>query len=585
MHAGERSENVLHFGAFELDSHAGELRKKGIKIKLQDQPLQILVMLLEHQGEIVTREELQRKLWPADTFVDFEHGINKAMNRLRAALGDSSENPRFIETLPRKGYRFITSTTGSNAPMNMAAEKESLKIRLAILPLENLSGDPSQEYFSDGMTEELITQLGGFDPLRLGVIARTSVAQYKGTIKSIREIGQELQVSFIIEGSVRRASDRVRISAQLIRVGDETHLWAQNYERDGRDILTLQNEVAGAVLEEIRRRIVPELGAFPAITKTIDPNAYESYLRGRYHFGMISRDGLWKGLEYFKTAIAAENSYAPAYAGLADCYWKLGQLGLLRPIEAYPNAKQAAQRALELDPLLADAYASLAAVAFHYEWDWAGAENGFLRAIQLNPNLAVAHAWYALSLSFLGRCDEASVEARKALMLEPLGQISNGVFATYLMLSGQMEAAVEQYRKTIDLQYNFFHAHTLMALALLQCSRFDESIECAQKAADLSKVSYPLILAGLAYASSGRKKQAVELLERLILESRKTYVPSIYLAVLSLRLGRLIQAFKWLEQAFDERDSGLVALKSLPLFGITRFIPGVRKLVRRMNFP
>ena len=239
MHAGERSEGVLRFGVFELDSRAGELRKKGVKIKLQDQPLQVLVMLLEHPGEIVTREELQRKLWPADTFVDFEHGLNKAMNRLRAALGDSSENPRFIETLPRKGYRFIASP----------ADQESVKIRLAILPLENLSGDPGQEFFSDGMTEELITQLGGFDPIKLGVIARTSVAQYKGTIKSIREIGQELHASFIVEGSVRRASDRVRISAQLIQVSDETHLWAQSYERDGRDILTLQNEVAGAVLK------------------------------------------------------------------------------------------------------------------------------------------------------------------------------------------------------------------------------------------------------------------------------------------------------------------------------------------------
>jgi TolB-like protein/Tfp pilus assembly protein PilF len=585
MHASERSKNVLRFGAFELDSLAGELRKKGVKIKLQDQPLQVLVMLLECPGEIVTREELQRKLWPADTFVDFEHGLNKAMNRLRAAIGDSSENPRFIETLPRKGYRFIASAAGSNLPMNAAADREFMKIRLAILPLENLSGDPAQEFFSDGMTEELITQLGGFDPLRLGVIARTSVAQYKGTIKSIREIGQELHVSFIIEGSVRRASDRVRISAQLIRVSDETHLWAQSYERDGRDILMIQNEIAGAVVTEIRSRIVPELGAFPDKTQSIDPSAYESYLKGRQYFGMISCDGLWKGLEYFKASIAIEKNYAPAYAGLADCYWKLGQLGLIRPIEAYPNAKQAAQRALEIDPLLADAHASLAAVAFNYEWDWAGAENGFLRAIQLNPSLAVGHAWYALSLVFLGRCDEASVEARKALTLEPLGQISNGIFATYLLFSGQIEAAVEHYRKTIDLQPDFFHAQSLLALALLRCSRFDECIESAHKAAELSGVLYPLFLAGLAYASSGRRKQAIEVLERLILESRKTYVPAVYLAVLSLRLGRLIQAFEWFERAFDERDSGLVALKSLPLFGITRFIPGVRKLVRRMNFP
>jgi tetratricopeptide (TPR) repeat protein len=355
--------------------------------------------------------------------------------------------------------------------------------------------------------------------------------------------------------------------------------------RDLQDVLALQDEVAGAVAREIRSRIAPEIRVVSAKTQSIDPVAYESYLKGRHYFGMISRDGLWKGLEYFKAAIATEKNYAPAYAGLADCYWKLGQLGLLRPVEAWPNAKQAAQRALEIDPLWADAHASLASVAFYYEWDWAGAENGYLRAIQLNPNLTVAHAWYALSLVFLGRHDEACVETRKALALEPLGQVANIVSGMYLQFSGQIEAAVEQYTKLIDLHPDFFNAYTTMALALLQCSRFDECIKCAQKAADLSGVSYPLSVAGLAYASSGRRKQAVEVLELLNLEYRKTYVPAIFPAVLSLRLGRLRQAFEWFERAFDERDSGLVILKSLPMFGMARFMPGVGKLVRRMHFP
>jgi tetratricopeptide (TPR) repeat protein len=234
---------------------------------------------------------------------------------------------------------------------------------------------------------------------------------------------------------------------------------------------------------------------------------------------------------------------------------------------------------------MADAHASLAAVAFYYEWDWDGAENGFLRAIQLNPDLAVAHAWYALSLIILGRHDEAFVEARKALVLEPLGQASNIIFAACLQFSGQVEAAVEHYRKLIDFHPDFFHAHTMLAMALFQCSRFDECITSAQKAADLSGVLYPLFMAGLAYASSGRKKEAVEVFEHLNLESRKTYVPAILQAILSLRLGRLVRAFDLLERAFNERDSYLVLLKSLPMFGITRFIPGVGKLVRRMNFP
>lgn len=583
MHTGKPSKEVLRFGTFELDSRAGELRKKGVKIKLQDQPFQVLLLLLERQGELVTRQELQEKLWPADTFVDFEHGLNKAMNRLRTALGDSPENPRFIETLPRKGYRFIASPAGSNFPMTAAVE--SPRIRLAVLPLENLSGNPEQEFFSDGMTEELITRLGGLSAGRLGVIARTSVNRYKKTTKAIDEIGRELDVDYVVEGSVRRSNGRVRISAQLIQVRDQTHLWAESYERDLQDVLALQNEVAGAVVKEIRNRIAPEIRLIPAKTQSVDPNAYEAYLKGRYYFGMISREGLWKGLEYFKTAIAAEKNYAPAYAGLADCYWKIGQLGLLRPVEAYPNARQAAQRSLELDSLLADAHASLASVAFYYEWDWAGAENGFLRAIQLNPSLAVAHAWYALSLIFLGRFDEASVEAQKALTLEPLSQVSNMVFAVYLMVSGQTEEAVEHYRKLIDLHPDFFHAHTMMAMALLLCSRFDECIESARRAADLSGVLYPLSMAGLAYAASGRRKQAVELLDRLDLESQKTFVPTTFPAILSLSLGRPDQAFNLFERAFDERDSMLVVLNSLQLFGISPSLPGVRKLVRRMNFP
>jgi TolB-like protein/Tfp pilus assembly protein PilF len=583
MQAGGQTDGLRRFGTFELDSHTGELRKKGIKIKLQDQPLQILIMLLNRPGEIVSREELQKILWPADTYVDFEHGLNKAMNRLRAALGDSSDNPRFIETLPRKGYRFIALPVNSDLPANATAAPP--RIGLAVLPLENLNGDPEQEFFSDGLTEELITRLGGLSAGRLGVIARTSVNQYKRTVKAIDEIGRELNVDYIVEGSVRRSNGRVRISAQLIQVNDQTHVWAESYERNLQDIFSLQDDVAGAVVAEIRNRIAPEIKVLQAKSQSIDPNAYESYLKGRHYFGKLSREGFWKALECFKTAIDAEKNYAPAYCGLADCYWKLGQLGLLRPMEAYPNAKQAAQRALEIDPLLADAHASLASVAFYYEWDWAGAESGFLRAVQLNPRLTLAHALYALSLTFLGRHTEASIEIRKALEIEPLGQAPNLIFALYLHLSGQIKAAVEQYKKLVDLHPDCFHAHTTMAIALFQCSRFDECIESAHKAAELSGVSYPLFAAGLAYASSGRRKQAIGVLERLNLESNKSYVPGIYPAILALRLGRLVQAFSWFERSFDERDSGLVILKSLPSLEFARFIPGLRKYVRRMNFP
>lgn len=584
METDLRSGSIRIFGVFEVDEDALELRKRGVRVYIPSQALKILSMLLDRPGSVVTRDELRHELWNDDTFVNFDHSLNTAVNRLRDVLGDSAQNPRFIETVPRRGYRFIGQVSDS-VKQSPVEESKSDRVSLAVLPLENLSGEQSQEYFSDGMTEELITQLGGFNPEKLGVIARTSVAQYKETTKSVEEIGRELNVDFIVEGSVRRSDGRVRISAQLIRVSDQMHLWAESYERDIRDILELQNEVAGAVVTEIRNRIAPGIGEFKGKIRGVNPEAYESYLKGRYCFSTISREGLWKGLEFFNTAIARENDYAPAHSGLADCYWKLGQLGLLPPKEAFPRAKQAALRALELDDRLAEAHASIAAIAFLYDWDWTSAENALLRAIDLNPNLAAAHAWYAFFLIAMGRLDKACAESEKALELEPLGRISNGVFATYLLFSGKAALAVEHYQKVIDLYPDFFMAHTAMALALLRCSRFDESVEVAQRAAELSGSAGPLWIAGLAYASSRRRSQAVKILERISLESRKTFVPAFGIAILSLKLGRLVQSLQWFEKAFEERDSGLVLIRILPIFGLARFMPRIGKFVRRMNFP
>lgn len=584
MYVNRKPGPIRIFGVFEVDEDANELRKRGVKVRIPYQALKILLMLLNRPGSVVTRDNLQRELWPDDTFVDFNHSLNTAVNRLRDVLDDSAQNPRFIETVPRRGYRFIGQVSDS-VKRDSAEPLKSDRVDLAVLPLQNLSGEASQEYFSEGLTEELITQLGGFNPEKLGVIARTSVAQYKGTVKSVEEIGRELNVDFVVEGSVRRADGRVRISAQLIRVSNQMHLWARSYERDMRDILALQNEVASAVVKEIRNRIAPDIGEFQAKTQRVDPEAYESYLKGRYYFSTISRTGLWKGLEFFNSAIAREEDYAPAHAGLADCYWKLGQLGLLPPREAFPRAKKEAQIALDLNPRLAEAHASMATIAFLYDWDWASAESGFLRAIDLNPNLASVHAWYAFFLIAMGRFDRAWTESEKALELEPLGRISNGVSASCLLFSGKAELAVERFKKLIDLYPDFFMAHAAMASALFRCSRFDESIEAAKMASELSGSAGSLTFAGLAYASSRRRSQAVKILEQISLESQKTFIPALGIAILSLRLGRAIQGLKWLEKAFEERDSGLVLIRTLPIFGLTRFMPRIGKFVRRMNFP
>src|SRR5712664_2627602 len=332
---------TVRFGAFELDFKASQLRKQGIKVKLQEQPFQILQVLLQRPGEIVTREELQQTIWPSDTFVDFDHGLYNAIKRLREALGDSAETPRFVETLSRRGYRFVGKI-----------ECEASQMRsLAVLPLENLSRDPEQEYFAEGLTEALITTLAKIGEMR--VVSRTSIMMYKGVRKPLREIARELEVDAIVEGTVLRAGDRVRITAQLIDAAKETHLWAESYERDLRNVLALQSEIAQAIARVIRVKLAPIDQARFLNANPVDPEAYEAYLKGRYHWNRRSAEGLAKAIQSFQTAIAKDPSYAAAYAGLADCLTGLSAWGFVPAQDGCGKAKGFAQKALEIDHSLA----------------------------------------------------------------------------------------------------------------------------------------------------------------------------------------------------------------------------------------
>ena len=436
MEQPTQARSAVRFGVFEFDFRSGELRKQGLKIKLRGQPVQVLAMLLEQAGEVVTREELQRKLWPADTFVDFEQSLNAAVKRLRQALDNSAENPRFVETLARQGYRFISPVhpAGPASRLPEPSPKASTvsqlgtrtrlvgilvvvvllvaaggylvrrlwprahvsagNIRLVVLPFSNYSRDPSQEYLSDGITEEIITQLGSLHPEQLAVIARTSAMRYKST-----KIGRELAVDYIVEGSVRRAGDRVRISAQLIQTSEQTHLWAKGYERDLRDILDVENEVARAIADEIRLKLTPQQQARLLKPNPVDPEAYEAYLRGRYYWNKRTSAGLKKGIEYFEQAIEKEPGYAFSYVGLADSWNLLGDYQYLPPRETYPKAREAATKALEMDGTLAEAHTSLAFVMFEYDWDWSGAEREFKKGLELKPSYATGHLWYAYYLS------------------------------------------------------------------------------------------------------------------------------------------------------------------------------------------
>jgi serine/threonine protein kinase/TolB-like protein/Flp pilus assembly protein TadD len=452
---------------------------------------------------------------------------------------------------------------------------------IAVLPLANLSGDPQQEYFADGMTDALIAELGQIGSLR--VISRTSVMQYKGAKRPLPQIAKELNVDAVIEGSVLRAGDRVRVTAQLIGAVPERHLWARNYERDLRDVLSLQSEIARAIAEEVQAKVTPDVQARLARARPVKPEAHELYLRGRYFWDKRTEEAVKKSLDYFEQALRKDPGSALAYAGLADSYRFLGTREFLPPKDAYPKAKAAAQRALEIDRTLAEAHTSLGMIRFEYDWDPSAAEEEFKRAIQLNPNYATAHQWYGEFLSFVGRHDEALVESERARQLAPLSLVINTGVALSLSLARRYDEAIKQLKKTLEIDPNFVIAHYVLADAYAQTRRFPEAIAEAQKAVSLSGAA-PLLVADLAcvYAAAGNRAAAKRLLRDV---SRRAYVPKYHVALAYIALGEHEQAFAWLEKAVEDRSPQLVYLRVDPRVDPLRSDPRFQDLLRRMNFP
>jgi TolB-like protein/DNA-binding winged helix-turn-helix (wHTH) protein/Flp pilus assembly protein TadD len=629
----------LRFGVFELDLRAGELRKHGLRVRLQEQPFQVLATLLDHPGEVVTRDELQKKLWPADTFVDFDHGLNKTINKIREALGDSAESPRFVETVARRGYRFLAEvkvveaapvrgpesatqlhpsaeTRGGPDPAAKPATPEpvsyspALKISvfvallvmaslatwrlyswkhpspiirsLAVLPLESLSSDASQDYFADGMTDELISDLGQISALR--VISRTSVMGYKRARKPLPQIARELDVDAVVEGTVLRSGDQVRITAQLIEAATDKHLWSQSYEGQLRDTLALQNQVARAIADQIRINLNSQERAALKNVQVVNPQAYESYLKGRYFWNKRTADGLKVALAYFNQAIDEDPRYAQSYSGLADTYALLGdwQYAVMTPKEALPKAKAAAIKALELDSSLGEAHNSLAFCLDGFDWDFPSAGREFQRALELNPGYATAHHWYAWHLSLLGRYDEAIAEMRKAENLDPLSLIINADLAELLLLAHSYDESILQSRKTIEMDPNFALAHNQLGQAYLQKQMRDEAITELQKAVQLSAGS-PTCLANLAraYAASGRRSEAAKLLSDLKKHSSPGYSHASEIAVVYAALGDKNQAMTWLEKGCEERFNPGVLLR--PGFDPLRSESRFQELLRRIG--
>ena len=641
MEADHQVGGRLCFGVFEVDLRAGELRKRGLRVRLQQQPFQVLAMLLEHAGQVVSREELQKKLWPADTFVDFDHGLNKAINKIREALGDSAESPRFVETVARRGYRFLADVRVADAapvrspepapqphPAADARDRQdpagtlailthllpprawkistfvllallasfaawklhsgnhpSPVIRsLAVLPLESLSSDASQDYFADGMTDELISDLGQISALR--VISRTSVMAYKHTRKSLPQIARELNVDAVVEGTVLRSGDQVRITAQLIEGAADRHVWSQSYQGELRDTLALQNNVARAIADQIRINVNPQEQAALRNATVVNPVAYESYLKGRYFWNKRTADGLKVALAYFNEAIDEDSKYAQAYSGLADTYALLGdwQYAVMTPKEALPKAKAAAIKALELDSALGEAHNSLAFCLDGFDWDFDSAGNEFRRAIELNPGYATAHHWYAWHLALLRRYDEAIVEMRKAENLDPLSLIINADLAELLALAHSYDESIRQSRKTIEMDPNFGLAHNHLGQAYLQKHMNDEAVAELQEAVKLSGGS-PTCIANLAraYAASGKRSEAVKLLSDLKKRSHPGQSHASEIAVIYASLGDTDQAMSWLEKGYEERFNPGVLIR--PGFDPLRSDPRFEDLVRRVGLP
>ena len=639
MKAPASSGQCVRFGEFELDFRSEELRKHGKKVKLQGQPVKILAILLARPGEMVTREALGKELWPEDTFVDFDSGLNSAIKKLREALGDSRESSRFIETLPRRGYRFIAPveeaesaapglSTSDEPPVQAPAGRRWSRYRLpvmvgagvlallflfifigtygarwraklwaethprpgtgqqsirsiAVLPLENLSGDPAQDYFADGMTDALITELAQINSLQ--VISRTSTMRYKGTRKPLPDIAKELNVDGIVEGAVVRSGELVRVDAQLIQATNDRHVWASTYERSLGDVVVLQSEVARDIANAIHIQLTPYEQARLARVQSVDSQTYELYLKGRYLWGKRTDESIQNSIDYFQQAIQRDPNYALAYAGLADAYDVRQDLA---PGERFPKAKAAASTALRIDEGLAEAHTALANSLFLYDWDWPGAEKEFQRAIALNPNYAWAHQWYGQLQHAMGRQQNWAAEVKRARELDPLSMALLGSGGGVDVANGHYDLAIGLARKTLELDPNKSGPYLLLGRMYAKKGMYTEAVEYLRKGVDLSGgAPQPLSVLGYTYGVSGEREEALEIVQKLKLLSKRRYVSPYDIAVVYAGLGEKDLAFDWLQKALADRSSQLVHIKYDEKLDTLHPDPRYSELLRSIGLP
>jgi TolB-like protein/DNA-binding winged helix-turn-helix (wHTH) protein/Flp pilus assembly protein TadD len=547
-------EERIQFGPYELDLGGYRLTRAAKPVRLERIPMDLLILLARARGQLVTREEIIGHLWGNTAYVDTENGINTAVRKIRRALGDDAQSPEYIETVVGKGYRLRTGEPGAAIPAP-ADHLEPPRIMLAVLPFENLSGDPGQEYFSDGLTEETIARLGQMAPRTLGVIARTSAMAYKQTRKTVAQIGAELHVHYVLEGSVRRESEQARITAQLIRVQDQTHLWAESFDTRLDSILSVHGKIATAIADQVKLRLSAEQQRRLERPGTNRVDAHDDYLHGLFHMARVTYPELQRAIGYFRRASEQDPAYAPAYLGIADAVTRLPITSDVPTGQVREMAQAAIAKALELDPDSAAARSSDAGFRFWLGWDYKGAVAAARRAIELSFNDALAHYYLAHTLSNIGEHAEALAEIRRTLALDPFSLLANAMYGQFLYHAGRDGEAVEQLLKTLELEPRFWVAQICLAKAYERLGRHAEALQCCRQAwASSGGNTEALSIAGYVHAVSGQRAEAEKKIHELLARREEHYVPPYNIALIFAGLRDLDSALHWLEVAFADRD-------------------------------
>jgi TolB-like protein/tetratricopeptide (TPR) repeat protein len=561
--------SVIRFKGFECDLRARELRKGVATIRLQEQPFQILAMLLEHPGDIVTRDEIRQRLWPDGTTVDFEHSVNAAIKRLRTALDDSADTPQYVETLPRRGYRFIAAlepgvARTAAAGAAGAADGPPRRPRLVVLPFTSLTSEAEHDYFSDGLTEEMIAQLGQRCANRIGVIARHSAMRYKFAQQGAAEIGESLRADYLVEGSVRRVGDRVRITAQLIETKGETHVWARSYDRQLADVLAVQTEVASEIARALTNEILPPDSSRDGDTHS--PAAYQAFLTGRFHWNKPGDSGLVDSVTYYDEAIAIDPAFSKAHAARARSYLSMVEHYLVAPKQALHTAAAAARRALALNPSDPDAHIVLAEVCRILDWDWTGARGAYERALSINPNSEAGLRYYSWFLASRQAVAESFAAADRGCEIDPLCLVMHTGAAAVRYLAQDYAGAIARCRRAINMEAGWSQARRLAAAALVQLGRHDEALDEFAALGDLRLDPVSLTWMGHAFAAGGHSGRAREILGQLEQTTNGRFVSAFHLALLHTGLGDTDAAFTQLSRACETRDTWLEAMSVEPRF-------------------